>query len=74
MSMHRSEDENESAYAVVVVAGAEEAGEIETTYRSGLSHAAAMRLAEELQDEGKIVRVMHVTPHGRFEVDRYPLR
>lgn len=74
MSVHESKDQSESAYAVVVVAAAEEPGEIETTYRSGLSHAAAMRLAEELQDEGKIVRVMHVTPHGRYEVDRYPLR
>jgi len=69
MFASESETVSESAYTVVVVDRA-----IETTHRSGLSHAAAMQLAEALQRDGKIVRVMHVTPRGRYEVDRYPLR
>ena len=69
MFVPESEKQSESAYTVVVVDGA-----IETTYRSGLSHTAAMELAEALQLDGKVVRVMHVTPAGRHEVDRYPPR
>ena len=58
-----------TAYAVVL-------GEdfAETPHRGGLSHPAAMTLAEELQRSGKTARVMHVTRSGSYEVDRYPLR
>ncbi len=66
MSNQNLEDK---AYAVVVGAGA-----TERTERTGISHAAAMRLAEELEADGKIARVLHVLGAGRFEVDRYPLR
>ncbi len=63
--------EFESGTYCVVVVGARA---IESTYRAGLSHEAAMRLAEELQRAGKDVRVVHDVHHGRYEVDRYPLR
>jgi hypothetical protein len=66
MSTHDSEDKT---YAVVVATGA-----TERTERSGLSHPAAMRLAEELESAGNTARVLHVLGAGRFEVDRYPLR
>jgi hypothetical protein len=69
MSTHSFEEQSESSYALVVVSGA-----IETTHEVRLSHPAAMVLAERLQHEGKIVRVMHVTATGSYEVDRYPLR
>ena len=69
MFVPESTKESESAYAIVVVDGA-----VETTYQSGLSHTAAMQLAESLQHDGKVVRLIHVTPTGRYEVDRYPLR
>jgi hypothetical protein len=42
--------------------------------RSGLSHAAAMADAEELQRQGKVARVMHVFGSRSYEVDRYPPR
>jgi hypothetical protein len=59
----------EAAYDIDVVLGS-----TRTTHKSGISHAEAMRLAEELQRQGKSVRIMHVLPTGRYEVDRYPLR
>jgi hypothetical protein len=62
-------ESQDAAYAIVLVEGA-----VEAPCRSGLSHPAAMTLAEELQREGKTVRVMHVTKSGSYEVDRYPLR
>ena len=49
-------------------------GANETAGRSGLSHAEAMADAEELQREGKTVRVMHVVGAKSYEVDRYPPR
>jgi hypothetical protein len=58
------------AYAVSTTVN----GDDERTERSGLSHAAAMTLAEGLQREGKIVRVMHVIGANRYETDRYPPR
>jgi hypothetical protein len=42
--------------------------------RSGLSHAEAMRLAEELRRGGDVVSVMHMTEDSSCEVDRYPAR
>jgi hypothetical protein len=42
--------------------------------RSGLSHAAAMALAESLFREGKVTRVMHHVGDRIVEVDRYPAR
>jgi len=51
-----------------------EAEQGDTTHKTGLSHGSAMRLAEELQREGKIVRIMHAVGSARYEVDRYPLR
>jgi hypothetical protein len=41
---------------------------------SGLSHAAAMALAERLFREGKVARVMHQVGDRSVEVDRYPAR
>jgi hypothetical protein len=63
--------EFESGTYSVVVLGADA---IASTYRAGLSHEAAMRVAEDLQREGKVVRVVHDVHDGRYEVDRYPLR
>jgi hypothetical protein len=62
-------DKSGTEYALDLVTGG-----TETTHRSGLSHAAAMTLAEQLQRDGKTVRIMHVIATGRYEVDRYPLR
>jgi hypothetical protein len=41
---------------------------------SGLSHAAAMVLAETLFRAGKVTRVMHQVGARSVEVDRYPAR
>lgn len=60
----------ESAAYVVVV----DVRGVETAYRAGLTHDAAMQIAEALQREEDIVRVVHDVQHGRFEVDRYPPR
>jgi hypothetical protein len=60
------------AYAVVVASDALKAHE--RTERSGLSHVAAMRLAEELHRGGKVAIVMHVVGNKSYEVDRYPAR
>jgi hypothetical protein len=40
----------------------------------GLSHAAAMVLAERLFREGHVTRVMHQVGDRSVEVDRYPAR
>ncbi len=62
-------ESQDAAYAVVLVEGG-----VETPHRSGLSHPAAMTLAEELQREGKTARVIHMMGGGSYEVDRYPIR
>ncbi len=49
-------------------------GATERQGRAGLSHAAAMADAEELQREGKTARVMHVLGARSCEVDCYPPR
>ena len=67
--LSRMRTNQESAYAVVTALGA-----IEKTERSGLSHVAAMRLAEELRRDGKVAIVMHVVGGKSYEVDRYPAR
>jgi hypothetical protein len=59
----------EQAYAVFTAHGA-----LETLNRGGLSHVAAMRLAEELRRDGKVAIVMHVVRDRSYEVDRYPAR
>jgi hypothetical protein len=59
----------EHSYAVITARGAMEREE-----RTGLSHAAAMTLAEELRRDGKVAVVMHVVGNKRYEVDRYPAR
>jgi hypothetical protein len=41
---------------------------------SGLSHAAAMALAEALFRDGNVTRVMHQVGDRSVEVDRYPAR
>ena len=61
--------DEEHAYAVVCAHGATERPE-----RRGLSHADAMKLAEELQREGGVATVMHVVGDRSYEVDRYPVR
>jgi len=60
---------SEGAYGVDVI----RAG-LATIHESGLSHASAMMVAEEIQSDGGLARVMHNTSTGRYEVDRYPLR
>jgi hypothetical protein len=57
------------AYAVFTAQGA-----IETSERSGLSHAEAMTLAEQLMRDGKTATVKHVIGGSSYEVDRYPAR
>jgi hypothetical protein len=57
------------AYAVVTAGDAMDKPE-----RSGLSHAQAMILAEELRQHAKVVFVMHVIGGKSYEVDRYPAR
>ena len=57
------------AYAVFTARGA-----IEKSERSGLSHAEAMTLAEQLMRDGKTATVRHVIGDTSYEVDRYPAR
>lgn len=59
------------AYAVFTAHGA-----IEKSVRSGLSHAEAMTLAEQLLRDGKAkaATVKHVIGDTSYEVDRYPAR
>jgi len=59
------------AYAVFTAQGA-----IEKSVRSGLSHAEAMTLAEQLLRDGKTkaATVKHVIGGKSYEVDRYPAR
>jgi len=66
ISMNAKPDQ---AYAIVVVDGVGA-----STVRSGLSHVEGMMLAERLQREGKLIRVMHVVGSNSYEVDRYPPR
>jgi hypothetical protein len=47
---------------------------VEEPCQTGLSHAAALRLAHELEREGRGVRVMMRDPSGQHVVDPYPLR
>jgi hypothetical protein len=61
--------DEEHAYAVAMDDGA-----IRRPERSGLSHAHAMLLAEELRRAGKVAIVMHVIGNKSYEVDRYPAR
>jgi hypothetical protein len=61
--------DSDHGYAIVV-----DDGVGESTVRSGLSHVEGMMLAEELQREGKLIRVMHVIGSNSYEVDRYPPR
>lgn len=61
--MQPNEDQ-EHAYAVVTQFGA-----TETTERSELGSRA-----EDLQREGKVVRIVHVVGANRYEVDSYPPR
>jgi hypothetical protein len=60
---------NERAYAVVTASASKTRPE-----RSGLSHADAMTLAEELWRDGEASSVVHVVGHRSYEVDRYPVR
>lgn len=62
-------EDQECAYAVVTWNGF-----AEETERSGLSHAEAMMRAEELQREGRVVRIMHEVRGRYYEVDSYPPR
>ena len=57
------------AYAVVT-----EEGSMANPWRSGLSHAAAMVIAEELRRAGRVAIVVHVVGDKSYEVDRYPAR
>jgi hypothetical protein len=61
--------DEDHAYAVVTAQSGADKPE-----RSGLSHAAAMTLAEKLRRDGKAAVVMHVIGKKRYEVDRYPAR
>ncbi len=61
--------DEEHAYAVVIDDGA-----IRRPQRSGLSHAHAMILAEELRGAGQVAVVVHVIGNKSYEVDRYPAR
>lgn len=57
------------AYSVVT------AGDVVTRPgRSGLSHVAAMRVADELRRGGQVAVVVHVVGDRSYEVDRYPVR
>jgi hypothetical protein len=59
----------ERAYSVVTGRGSSTRPE-----RSGLSHAEAMTLAEELWRGGEVALVKHVVGRKSYEVDRYPVR
>jgi hypothetical protein len=62
-------------YAVVTAQGpVAEQNHVARPGRSGLSHADAMRLAEELRDGGQIATIVHVVDGKSHEVDRYPAR
>ena len=56
-------------YAVVA------AGEATATReRSGLSHTAAMRIADELRRNGRVATVVHQVGDRSYEVDCFPVR
>jgi hypothetical protein len=59
----------ERAYAVVTADGV-----MPRPGAAGLSHAQAMRLAEELRRKGHVATVLHVVGKKSYEVDRYPAR
>ena len=49
-------------------------GAVATPGRSGLSHPAAMRVADDLRRSGQVATVVHVVGDHSYEVDRYPVR
>ena len=59
-----------SSYSVTI----DGVGALGPVERTGLSHAEAMKVAESLRGDDKIVRVMHVVGDKAYEVDRYPVR
>jgi hypothetical protein len=66
---------DEGTYAVVTALGPIVSGARATQPgRNGMSHAQAMRLAEELRQSGEVATVMHVVGGKSYEVDRYPAR
>lgn len=70
---HDALEDDDRTYCLVALSAD---GHGETTLRDGLSHRAAMALAEAIQREGNHVnvKVMHMIGSDRYEVDRYPLR
>jgi hypothetical protein len=58
-----------SAYSVVT---AEDV--VTRPEHTGLSHVAAMRIADELRRGGQVAVVVHVVGDRSYEVDRYPVR
>jgi hypothetical protein len=64
-------ERNRNRQTYAVLSGDGETGRPEW---SELSHAEAMTLAEKLQRDGQIARVMHVVGGHSYEVDRYPAR
>jgi hypothetical protein len=42
--------------------------------RSGLSHTAAMKLADQMRREGHAATVVHLVGDRSYEVDSYPVR
>jgi hypothetical protein len=57
-----------SGYSVVTE------GAVTTPAHTGLSHPAAMRVADELRRGGQVATVVHVVGDQSYEVDRYPVR
>jgi hypothetical protein len=49
-------------------------GAATTPAHVGLSHPAAMRVADELRRGGRVATVVHVVGDQSYEVDRYPVR
>jgi len=49
-------------------------GTVTRPAHTGLSHPAAMKVADELRRGGQTATVVHVVGDKSYEVDRYPVR